>query len=408
MRAVYTALMAVFAGALRLASLWNAKARKAVSGRSTQRKQDLDFSAMHGCVWFHCASLGEFEQARPVIEAIRKDQPDTPLLLTFFSPSGYEVRKDYALADAVVYLPLDLPGRMAAFLDRYRPAQAFVVKYEVWPNLFAALEQRGIPVVLFSAIFRPDHRYFQWYGGLFRKALHSCRHIFVQNAQSVELLQSIGLEQVSLVGDTRFDRVSDVAANASRIPMVESFLDGAWTLIAGSSWPKDEQWLSALWAMAPEGWKLIIAPHEVHDTHISSIEQVFPGAVRYSNLSLGSAAGSNVLIIDNIGMLTQLYQYGHVALIGGGFGKGIHNVLEAAVFGMPVAFGPNHKKFQEALDLLAAGGAHALTSPGEVPGEVIAWLNDPHVRAEAGRNAREYVRAGTGATAEIRATLAAE
>ena len=400
--------MVLFAGAMRLASLWNAKARQAIAGRNAQRKRDLDCEGLKGCVWFHCASLGEFEQARPVMEAIRKDQPTTPLLLSFFSPSGYQVRKDYALADAVVYLPLDLPWRMAAFLDRYQPSQAFVVKYEVWPNMFAALEKRGIPVVMFSAIFRPDHRYFQWYGGLFRKALHSCRHVFVQNVQSVELLQSVGVTRVSLAGDTRFDRVSDIAANASRIPIVESFLDGAWTLIAGSSWPKDEQWLSALWTLAPGDWKLIIAPHEVHDGHISHIEAQFPGAVRYSNLNLGSAAGSKVLIIDNIGMLTQLYQYGHAALIGGGFGKGVHNILEAAVFGMPVAFGPNHKKFQEALDLLAVKGAHALTNTSEVPDEVLAWFNDAHVRAEAGRNAREYVRQGTGATVQIRALLAAQ
>jgi 3-deoxy-D-manno-octulosonic-acid transferase len=259
---------------------------------------------------------------------------------------------------------------------------------------------------MFSAIFRPTHRYFQWYGGMFRRALQSCQHIFVQNRESVELLHSIGVEQVSLAGDTRFDRVSDVAANANRIPMVEAFLKEDWTLIAGSSWPRDEAWLERLWQQSPPDWKLILAPHEVHDAHIEAIEARFPNAIRYSKLSLGHEGDERVLIIDNIGMLTQLYQYGHLALIGGGFGKGIHNVLEAAVFGMPVMFGPQHTTFQEALGLLESGGGLALHNPQEIPEQALTWLQDPHARAEAGRKAREFVRSGTGATVQIRATLA--
>lgn len=405
MRAIYRLVTLLMGPGMWLLARWNTKIRKGWEGRKTQKSAWQNAPHLHGCTWFHCASLGEFEQARPVLEALHEQSPQTPILLTFFSPSGFEIRYDYNRATEVWYLPLDTKANAQAFIEGVKPAKALFVKYEVWPHFFAALAERDIPLILFSAIFRPSQRYFQWYGGLFRSALQSCTAVFVQDKTSHALMESIGIGAV-LAGDTRFDRVSDVASRASRIPMVEAFVGESWTIVAGSSWPKDEEWLAELKLQLPEGWKLIIAPHEIHETHLRSIEKHFPESMRYSALRLGHAQEEQVLVVDNIGMLSQLYQYGHLALIGGGFGAGIHNVLEAAVFGMPVVFGPNHKRFLEAVELLEFGGGHALTQSTTVPPRVQDWVNDPHARSQAGKAARDYVRNKTGATAQIIAALA--
>lgn len=400
MRWLYNVFMWVFEALLPVVGWFNAKARRGAQGRKGWKSR-LASVDLKGCLWFHCASLGEFEQARPVLEACKRQTPDARILLTFFSPSGYDVRNDYHLADHVDYLPIDRPSNMRLFLDVVRPAYAYFVKYEVWPNAFLALQERGIPLVMFSAIFRPGHRYFKWYGGLFRRALRACTAIHVQDERSRDLLQGIQIDRVHITGDTRFDRVLDVASNAGRLHMVEAFIDEQRVAIAGSSWPPDEAWLAVIMQRLPAEWKLIIAPHEIDEAHLTSIEARFEGTIRYSQLNLEEAATYRVLIIDNIGMLSKLYQYGHVAYIGGGFGRGIHNVLEAAVFGMPVAFGPNYQRFREAVELLSAKGAAVISDKAEVPAVIWNWLEDPHERSEWGRRAGQFVRSRGGATAQI-------
>lgn len=310
-------------------------------------------------VWFHAASLGEFEQARPVLEAYRLRHPDTKVLLTFFSPSGYEVRKNYPLADRVAYLPMDTPRNARRLLDAYRPVAAFFVKYEFWYNYLRELRRRQIPTYLFSAIFRPEQYFFRPYGRWFLKQIRLCyRHIFVQNEKSLQLLARHSID-ATLAGDTRFDRVHQIAQAAEPDAVVKHFLQGhdGPVLVAGSTWPPDEQLLARLHEC--KEWfpsRIIIAPHEIHEEHLRSIEALFPDSVRYSHLSGSDSTASPVLIIDNIGILSKLYRYATVAYIGGGFGVGIHNILEAVAYGKPVVFGPNYHKFQEAHDLIDLGG----------------------------------------------------
>lgn len=364
--------------------------------------------------WFHCASVGEFEQARPLIERYRELNPGHRILLTFFSPSGYELRKNWPLADWVFYLPLDIKRNAVKFLDAVNPRVAIFIKYEYWFNYLFELKKRRIPSYVASAIFRPDQRFFSWYGSIFRKMLRTFSHIFVQNAESAELLRGIGIKCVTVTGDTRFDRVAAVAAESRDIECIKHFCSGNRCWVAGSTWGPDEELISAVRKTLPKN-KLIIAPHEVEENHIERIISKFQECrvLRYSfikdkNLTpdvLLQIEESDVLLIDTVGILSSLYKYGSFAYIGGGFGAGIHNILEAAVYGIPVIFGPRYHKFMEAKDLIRLGGAVPVKDAGSLEQTVKTFLTDPEKRHEAGRICREYVESGKGASEKVCKTI---
>lgn len=368
MRLIYTIAIHLYTLGIRTAALFgHSKARLMVTGWKEMPAALARLEKGKPTVWFHAASLGEFEQARPVLEAYRQRHPECQVLVTFFSPSGYEVRKNYAQAAAVCYLPMDTPSNVRRFLDTVHPDKVFFVKYEFWYNYMNALRQRGTDTYIFSAIFRPEQYFFKPWGRWFIRQLRECfTHLFVQNEESLQLLQSHGIAHCSLAGDTRYDRVHQIAQAAEPDAVVERFLqehDGP-VLVAGSTWPPDEQLLARLHESKewfPE--RIIIAPHEIHEEHLRSIEALFPNSIRYSECINALTQSHNntfthskVLIIDNIGLLSKLYRYATVAYIGGGFGVGIHNILEAVAYGKPVVFGPNYHKFQEAHDLIDLGG----------------------------------------------------
>lgn len=365
---IYTIAIHLYTLGIRTAALFgHSKARQMVAGWKEVPAALAKLAKGKPTVWFHAASLGEFEQARPVLEAYRQRHPDHQVLVTFFSPSGYEVRKNYTQAEAVCYLPMDTPHNVRRFLDTARPDKVFFVKYEFWYNYLNALRQRGIDTYIFSAIFRPEQYFFKPWGRWFIRQLRDClTHLFVQNEESLQLLKSHGIDHCSLAGDTRYNRVNQIVQAAERDAVVEKFLEGydGKVLVAGSTWPPDEQLLARLHESKkwfPE--RIIIAPHEIHEEHLRSIEALFPDSIRYSECINALTQSHNntfthskVLIIDNIGLLSKLYRYATVAYIGGGFGVGIHNILEAVAYGKPVVFGPNYHKFQEAHDLIDLGG----------------------------------------------------
>ena len=354
--------------------------------------------------WFHASSLGEFEQARPVMELFRQRHPEYRIVLTFFSPSGYEVRKDYKGADIVCYLPPDTRRNARRLVMLMHPDIAFFVKYDFWFNYLQALQRRRTPTYLFSAIFRPSQYFFKWYGGWFADKLGTYEHIFVQNEESLKLLACIGLSHVSLAGDTRFDRVNDIALQAKRFPDMERFISSGGeplpALMAGSSWEPDERNIKHFLDTWQEPLKVILAPHVIDAEHLHQIEVLFgeENCLRYSDLVKGDPGKRRILIIDNIGMLSSLYRYASVAYIGGGFGKGIHNILEAAVFGTPVCFGPNWHKFQEARDMLECGGAKSYDTPGQLTEILSSWLNDKSAWQQAADAASTYMKKSLGAT----------
>ena len=349
-------------------------------------------------VWFHAASLGEFEQGRPVIEQLKRDKPETKILLTFFSPSGYEVRKNYAVADIVSYLPLDVPGNAWYFVNLVKPSKAIFIKYEFWPNYLLALQGNNIPAISISAIFRPEQIFFKEYGKWYKKLLQTFQHIFVQDKASKELLHMHGINNVTVAGDTRFDRVYDLYQQAKQLPLIEEFVKGAErVIVAGSTWPKDEELLVQYLRLHPDV-KLIIAPHEVHASHITEISKLLDGKfVRYSDATNDNVKTTNCLVIDIIGILSSVYRYSHVAYIGGGFGVGIHNTLEAAVYGIPVVFGTNYQKFREARELITIGGAFSISNYVTLEAQFDLLLKDN----SAGKIAGEYVKSNTGATEMI-------
>lgn len=351
---LYDIFLLLYQLGIRIASLFNKKAAKWIAGRRDllQRvKATLPHNERR--IWMHCASVGEFEQGRPLIEAIKRQYPAYKIVLTFFSPSGYELRKDYELADYVFYLPMDGRVRSEKFVRAVNPTLAIFVKYDFWYYHICNLHRRGVPVVLVSGAFRKDQIFFKWYGGLFRKLLGYFHALFVQDEMARQLLHGVGLgKKVEVAGDTRYDRVSSIAALAERFPLVEEWRQEDKLLIAGSTWEPDEQVLVSSLSALPDGWKVIVAPHEVTQAHIRSLQRSFPDSVLYSQLG-AQGSSAKVLIIDNIGMLASLFRYGAIAFIGGGFDKGgIHNTLEPAVFGLPVLFGPYYKKFVEAVQLV--------------------------------------------------------
>lgn len=394
---IYNIGITMYGLLLRFASLFNAKAKLFVEGRHHIFKNIAQkVNADDEPIWFHFASLGEFEQGRPVLEKLKSIHPQQKIVVTFFSPSGYEVRKNYALAD-VFYLPLDTASNAKKFIDIVNPKLAIFTKYEFWFHYFKELHNRKIPLYLISGIFRPDQTFFKGYGRFYRGMLKFVTHFFVQNEESVALLKSIGINQVSLSGDTRFDRVYENAQNPKKIAEIEAFCDGQPVFIAGSTWPEDEKLLVALTKKYPD-WKFIIAPHEIGQSHIQEIESLFPQVIKFSVFkSQVSNLESQILIIDNIGMLSSLYQYAKVAYIGGGFGAGIHNTLEAAAFGLPVIFGPKYDKFQEAKDLIEIGAARSIGTSAEL----LAAFDHFQSNEKAATAAKNYVTEKKGATEMI-------
>ena len=369
-------------------------------------RKNIDRNAKY--IWFHAASLGEFEQGRPMIEKIREAHPEYKVLLTFFSPSGYEVRKNYNGADVICYLPFDTPYRVHKFLNLANPAIAVFIKYEFWYNYLSELKRRKIPVYIISAIFRPQQLFFRWYGFPYKQVLYTYTHLFVQDEASRELLAGRGISNVTVCGDTRFDRVIDVQHQAKAIPQVERFVtdpDGRrhLTLIAGSSWPQDEEILLSYFNEHTE-MKLIIAPHEIHREHLMYIESLLKRpSVRLSDVRTDESLldGKDCIIVDSFGLLSSIYRYGTIAYIGGGFGAGIHNTLEAAVYGIPVVFGPKYHKFKEARDLIAVGGGFSISSEQAFRSKMDELLTLPDKLSAAGDAAGRFVNGNAGSTDRI-------
>lgn len=412
MRVLYDAVIFLLSGALYLASMFHSKAKKWVDGRKGWRTRYRNsFQKKGRLLWVHAASLGEFEQGRPVIEAFREHFPDWQILLTFFSPSGYEIRKNYPHADLVCYLPADTRRNARDFLDLFRPDAAIFVKYEFWANYLYELKDRNTPTLLVSALFRPGQPFFHWYGRFWRQMLACFEHIFVQNEASGQLLHNIGFKNVTRAGDTRVDRVLQIAETAGENETVEAFLNRASDpgrqgkgLIAGSTWPADEAILMPALSKPDLGFiRWIIAPHEPSERHIQQLAgHLSLPWIRYSqfNAQPDEAAAARVLLIDNIGMLNTLYRYGWVAYIGGGFGKGIHNTLEPAAFGLPILFGPAYEKFEEARQFVARGGAFPVHSPEDVTAALLQ-LQDPAVYQKASEAVLAYLRENRGATRKV-------
>ncbi|HRY33704.1 MAG TPA: glycosyltransferase N-terminal domain-containing protein [Bacteroidales bacterium] len=399
MRWLYTIIISLYGLGIRAASPFNHKAALWVKGRKKSVVPARHFTVDQRVAWFHCASLGEFEQGRPVLEAFKDEHPDYRILLTFFSPSGYEIRKNYDRADLVTYLPLDTPGKMKAFLDAFHPAIVFFVKYEFWFNCLYILRNRKIPVIVLSAHFRPSQHFFRAYGGWFRKQLRQLTHFFVQDEVSWQLLQSIGVKDVTISGDTRFDRVGSIAGQPGRFPGISPWGSGKSVILAGSTWPQDESLLFPLFRKLAGGSRFIIAPHEVDNERIMQIHK--DCGLKSQSLSVflqNPDPGADLLVVDSIGQLSGLYRYAGIAYIGGGFGKGIHNILEAATFGIPVVFGPKFGKFREARELAAAGGAYPIRDRESLEEVMNRLLNNESLRAESGNTARDYVEKNLGAT----------
>ncbi|HVK49580.1 MAG TPA: glycosyltransferase N-terminal domain-containing protein [Pseudobacter sp.] len=395
----------LYRSAIRIAALWNPKARLWVKGRqdwfSTIKPQ---FDNTPGpWIWMHCASLGEFEQGRPVLEALRSQYPGYRILLTFFSPSGYEVRKNYPGADIVTYLPMDSKVNAMRFINMVNPSLVLWVKYEYWYYYLTGLRKKQVPVLLISGIFRKDQPFFKWYGRLHQYILESFSRLFVQNEASEQLLNGIGFKQVTVNGDTRFDRVAEIAAQFQPLPAIEAFCGNHPVIVAGSTWDADEEELDHYANTHPE-IRFIIAPHEIEAPHLHDIEKLFKHTIRYSEWSktLKADPAVNTLIIDNIGMLSKLYHYATITYIGGGFGKeGVHNVLEAAVYGKPVVFGPVYDKFIEADELVETGGGISIETALELEEVFNELLQDRDEYKKAASAAAQYVASKTGATQAV-------
>ena len=353
-------------------------------------------------IWFHCSSLGEFEQGRPVIEKLKSQNPGLKFLLTFFSPSGYEIRKDYKGVDWVFYLPLDSKANAKLFFEIVKPSLVVFVKYDYWYYYLNECKNRKIPLLLVSGIFRKDQPFFKWYGNLHRSMLNCFTHFFIQDKESLQLLQSTNIINATVAGDTRFDRVSEIAENFTPIPEIEKFCSDSPVLVAGSTWPQDENLIKDTTVNFPD-FKIIIAPHEIHREHIDQLKLIFPNAMLYSQLKAHNTQPitSNCLIIDNIGMLSKLYHYATIAYVGGGFNKGIHNILEAAVYGRPVLFGPNYKKFKEAVGLIEKGGGICITSSNEFSAILQKLINNKTELELSSKNSFEFVKQNKGATEKI-------
>ena len=405
---IYNLIIYLYLLGVAVYSRFNEKVRKMWRGeRDAFRvlREKVDPSAQY--VWFHAASLGEFEQGRPLMEQLRRDHPEYKILLTFFSPSGYEVRKNYEGADIICYLPLDTITNARRFLRTIRPVMAFFIKYEFWYNYMHILKHRGVPVYSVSSIFRPDQVFFKWYGRQYGRVLHCFTHFFVQNEISKELLAKIGITDVSVVGDTRFDRVLQIKEAAKQLPIVEEFVSNneVGVFVAGSSWPPDEEIFIKYFNQHPE-WKLIIAPHVIGEDHLRQIEKLLEGrkVLRYTSAAEKMVNDYDVLIINCFGLLSSIYRYGDVAYVGGGFGVGIHNLLEAAVWDVPVFFGPNNQKFQEAQGLKKSGGFE-ISNYEDFARQMDRFAADAEELKAQGKKAGSFVESLSGATAKVLASI---
>lgn len=396
---MYELIISLYTLGVAVASLFNPKARKMWKGGReafSVLRDKVDGNSRY--VWFHAASLGEFEQGRPIIERLRAEHSGYKVLLTFFSPSGYEVRKNYGGADIVCYLPLDTYFSAHKFLELVHPEMAFFIKYEFWWNYLHILKRRGVPVYSVSSIFREGQVFFRWYGKTYANVLKCFTRFFVQNDESRRLLATLGITDVDVTGDTRFDRVLQVKQQARQLPIVDAFRQGHKVFVAGSSWPPDED-IFIRYFNEHRDWKLIIAPHVIGDDHVRQIVgKLRRKAVRYTEATEEAAREADCLIIDCFGLLSSIYGYGDVAYVGGGFGVGIHNVLEAAVWGMPVIFGPNNKRFQEAQDLLATGGGLEVDSYSQFEAVMNTYIADASAVEADGKKAAGYVASKAGAT----------
>jgi 3-deoxy-D-manno-octulosonic-acid transferase len=398
MKLLYNVGILIFSALANIISPFSSKASLWVKGRKKWAEKITDkIKPGDRVIWMHCASLGEFEQGRPVIEAIKKNMPAFRIVLTFFSPSGFEIRKNYEMADCVCYLPSDTPQNASKFIDLVDPEIVIFVKYEFWNNYISTLYKKSIPLYLISGIFRPGQHFFKWYGSFFRKMLMKFERIFVQDQQSLDLLLGIGIEKVTLAGDTRFDRVLEIAGNAKDIPVLEQFRGNEKLFLAGSSWRPDEEIIAEYINKFPGRMKWVFAPHEIDKSNIDRIEKLFKvKCVRFSAFG-DDYADARILIIDNIGMLSSAYRYAHIAAIGGGFGKGIHNILEPACWGIPIVFGPNHGKFREAVDLLNKGGAKKFVAFDDFKKILDLWLSDEKIYTNSAEIASKYVKENAGA-----------
>ena len=406
MRVFYTIGVCLYSLGVRVAAMFgNAKARLWVKGRKAKVLEPVE-RPNEQWIWFHAASLGEFEQGRPVIEAIKQTHPEFKILLSFFSPSGYEVRKNYPLADEVLYLPADTPSHAKAWVQRHHFVAAFFIKYEFWFNYMRALEEANIPLFYVALILKPDSYFFHWYGSWFRKQLKTVDHFFVQDQATAESLKQHGMDNVTVCGDTRFDRVAAIAEQAKPFPEVERFIAGRKCIIAGSTWPPDERLWLTFASRLPEDYCLIIAPHDISDSHVAQIKAMFPNSLCYSelepdqlrSLSLSKGRLTKILIINTIGILSQLYQYARFVYIGGGFGVNIHNIQEPVTFGCPVIFGPKYKSFKEAVDLVALHGAFPVHNADELESTALRLMDDEAFYAQASATCLNYLKSQVGAT----------
>lgn len=409
---LYNIFLILYSVAIRIAAMWKPKAKKWLAGRKEifgQISRSPDYARDQPgpaalTVWMHCASLGEFEQGRPLLESLRSEYPSLRIVLTFFSPSGYDVCKDYKGADHVFYLPMDSAFNAKKFIGLVDPSLVIWVKYEYWFYYLDEIKRRNIPLILVSGIFRRSQPFFSWYGGIWKKMLGCFTHFFVQNQNSKLLLESIGIKgNITVTGDTRFDRVVEIENNFTEISSIKAFCETDPVIVAGSTWREDEVELWHYVKIHPE-IKFLIAPHEVDEVHLSEIRKQFTNSVFYSELAVRSSqlASANVLIIDNIGMLSRLYKYATVTYVGGGFGAdGVHNVLEAAVYGKPVVFGPEFEKYEEAKGLEESGGGISVDGPLSLEKVFDSLIGNEVERAEAGNAAREFVYNNAGASEKI-------
>ena len=405
---MYNIVIYIYLIGVAIASCFNKKVKKMWAGERQAIKvlrEKVDPNARY--IWFHAASLGEFEQGRPLMEYLRKTHPEYKILLTFFSPSGYEVRKNYEGADIICYLPLDTIRNARRFLRAIKPVMAFFIKYEFWYNYLHILQHRGIPTYSVSSIFRPDQIFFQWYGKGYGRVLKCFTHFFVQNIESKNLLAKLDIHDVEVVGDTRFDRVLQIKEASKQLPIVEKFTENtSKVFIAGSSWLPDEEVFLKYFNLHKD-WKLIVAPHVIGEDHLAQIFELLKGrrVVRYTEATEENVKEAEVLIIDCFGLLSSIYHYGTISYVGGGFGVGIHNVLEAAVWDIPVIFGPNNKRFQEAQGLIMAGGGFEINDYQSFRDLMMRFETDEMFLQTSKKHAGEFVKGRAGATEKIMGSL---
>lgn len=405
---LYTLAIRLYGWGIFVAGFFSDKAQLWVEGRKNWEANLSNFNDKFPLqegrqrIWVHCASLGEFEQGRPLIEFIKSKEPNVLIILTFFSPSGYEIRKNYPHADGIFYLPIDSKSNARRFLELVNPNKAIFVKYEFWFHYLNALQQAEIPTIIISAIFRSEQIFFKPYGGFFRKILRSFDHLFVQDQSSIDLLASININNTTKAGDTRIDRVAQIPQEGKHFAKVARFVGESPCLVVGSSWGPDEAILKEALPTLPDNWKVILAPHDISAGHIAGIEKLWAGELqKYSQMDAESMpANTRILVIDNIGMLQSLYRYGKIAYIGGGFGAGIHNTLEPITFGLPVIFGPKFQKFEEAKQLLQQGGGFTISSAADLK-DTLQLLLEPETYQAASERALDFIQKNQGGTLKI-------